>query len=79
MSQEAAASRAGISTRALRDIERDRARRPRVHTLGSLAGIGAFGTDQVLRRPPPESPRGGRPLRRSGAAPGCSTSRCRPP
>ncbi|MFJ9107531.1 BTAD domain-containing putative transcriptional regulator [Streptomyces sp. NPDC102283] len=38
LSQEAAASRAGISTRALRDIERGRARRPRPRTLRSLAG-----------------------------------------
>ncbi|MGW6287925.1 BTAD domain-containing putative transcriptional regulator [Streptomyces sp. NPDC055107] len=37
LSQEAAASRAGISTRALRDIERGRARRPRPRTLRSLA------------------------------------------
>ncbi|MFE7334280.1 BTAD domain-containing putative transcriptional regulator [Streptomyces griseus] len=37
LSQEAAASRAGVSTRALRDIERGRVRRPRPHTLRSLA------------------------------------------
>ncbi|MGW6717798.1 BTAD domain-containing putative transcriptional regulator [Streptomyces sp. NPDC054995] len=37
LSQEAAASRAGISTRALRDIERGRAHRPRAGTLRGLA------------------------------------------
>ncbi|MFE7136801.1 BTAD domain-containing putative transcriptional regulator [Streptomyces sp. NPDC057644] len=37
LSQEAAASRAGISTRALRDIERGRAHRPRPGTLRGLA------------------------------------------
>ncbi|MGW0661067.1 BTAD domain-containing putative transcriptional regulator [Streptodolium elevatio] len=38
LSQEAAASRAGISTRALRDIERNRVGRPRSRTLQRLAG-----------------------------------------
>ncbi|MFB8379848.1 BTAD domain-containing putative transcriptional regulator [Streptomyces rubiginosohelvolus] len=47
LSQEAAASRAGISTRALRDIERGRARRPRVHTLRSLAGTLGLSDDEL--------------------------------
>ncbi|WP_188295072.1 BTAD domain-containing putative transcriptional regulator [Streptomyces sp. CBMA156] len=38
LSQETAAARAGISTRALRDIEQDRVRRPRPGTLRRLAG-----------------------------------------
>ncbi|MGV9347258.1 helix-turn-helix domain-containing protein [Streptomyces spiralis] len=37
LSQEVAASRAGISTRALRDIERGRVRRPQSRTLQRLA------------------------------------------
>ncbi|MFD7978801.1 BTAD domain-containing putative transcriptional regulator, partial [Streptomyces sp. NPDC059749] len=37
LSQEAAAARAGISTRALRDIERGRVRRPQARTLQQLA------------------------------------------
>ncbi|MFI9119538.1 BTAD domain-containing putative transcriptional regulator [Streptomyces bikiniensis] len=37
LSQETAASRAGISTRALRDIERGRVRQPQVRTLRRLA------------------------------------------
>ncbi|WP_078489484.1 BTAD domain-containing putative transcriptional regulator [Streptomyces bikiniensis] len=37
LSQETAASRAGISTRALRDIERGRVRRPQARTLRRLA------------------------------------------
>lgn len=37
LSQEVAASRAGISTRALRDIERGRVKRPQSHTLQRLA------------------------------------------
>lgn len=37
LSQETAASRAGISTRALRDIERGRVQRPQSRTLRSLA------------------------------------------
>ncbi|MEU2408067.1 BTAD domain-containing putative transcriptional regulator [Streptomyces rubiginosohelvolus] len=47
LSQEAAASRAGISTRALRDIERGRARRPRVHTLRSLAATLGLSDDEL--------------------------------
>ncbi|ARF73387.1 hypothetical protein B7C62_14745 [Kitasatospora albolonga] len=39
LSQEVAAARAGISTRALRDIERGRVRRPRARTLQSLAEV----------------------------------------
>ncbi|MGW6648362.1 helix-turn-helix domain-containing protein [Streptomyces rubiginosohelvolus] len=42
-----AASRAGTSTRALRDIERGRARRPRVHTLRSLAGTLGLNDDEL--------------------------------
>ncbi|MGW0031592.1 BTAD domain-containing putative transcriptional regulator [Streptomyces sp. NPDC003314] len=38
MSQETAAARAGISTRALRDIERGRVQRPQSRTLQRLAG-----------------------------------------
>ncbi|MFE2722001.1 BTAD domain-containing putative transcriptional regulator [Kitasatospora sp. NPDC059327] len=38
LSQEAAAARAGISTRALRDIEHGRVRRPQSRTLRHLAG-----------------------------------------
>ncbi|WP_236602348.1 helix-turn-helix domain-containing protein, partial [Streptomyces sp. MBT72] len=47
LSQEAAASWAGISTRALRDIERGRARRPRVHTLRSLAATLGLSDDEL--------------------------------
>ncbi|MFJ3576467.1 helix-turn-helix domain-containing protein [Streptomyces rubiginosohelvolus] len=47
LSQEAAASRAGISTRALRDIERGRALRPRVHTLRSLAATLGLSDDEL--------------------------------
>ncbi|MFB6889353.1 BTAD domain-containing putative transcriptional regulator [Kitasatospora sp. NPDC056327] len=39
LSQDAAAARAGISTRALRDLEHDRVRRPRPQTLRRLAGV----------------------------------------
>ncbi|WP_380286054.1 BTAD domain-containing putative transcriptional regulator [Kitasatospora purpeofusca] len=38
LGQEAAATRAGISTRALRDLEHGRVRRPRTDTLRRLAG-----------------------------------------
>ncbi|MFG2821806.1 BTAD domain-containing putative transcriptional regulator [Kitasatospora sp. NPDC048365] len=37
LSQEAAAARAGVSTRALRDLERDRVRQPRAATVRRLA------------------------------------------
>lgn len=47
LSQEAAASRAGISTRALRDIERGRARRPRPRTLRSLAATLGLGGEEL--------------------------------
>ncbi|MFF8981937.1 BTAD domain-containing putative transcriptional regulator [Streptomyces globisporus] len=47
LSQEETASRAGISTRALRDIERGRARRPRVHTLRSLGGALGLSDDEL--------------------------------
>ncbi|EFE79222.1 NB-ARC domain-containing protein [Streptomyces filamentosus] len=47
LSQEAAASGAGISARALRDIERGRARRPRAHTLRRLAGTLGLSDDEL--------------------------------
>ncbi|WP_343240300.1 BTAD domain-containing putative transcriptional regulator [Streptomyces sp. SID14515] len=47
LSQEAAASRAGVSTRALRDIERGRVRRPRPHTLRSLAEALALSGEEL--------------------------------
>ncbi|MGW8982896.1 BTAD domain-containing putative transcriptional regulator [Streptomyces parvus] len=47
LSQEAAASGAGISARALRDIERGRARRPRAYTLRSLAGTLGLSDDEL--------------------------------
>lgn len=48
LSQEVAASRAGISTRALRDIERGRVRRPQSRTLQRLAeALGLTGGELV--------------------------------
>ncbi|MGW1295429.1 helix-turn-helix domain-containing protein [Streptomyces sp. NPDC002533] len=47
LSQEAAAARAGISARALRDIERGRALRPRAYTLRSLAGPLGLSDDEL--------------------------------
>ncbi|MGW6963578.1 BTAD domain-containing putative transcriptional regulator [Streptomyces zaomyceticus] len=48
LSQEAAAARAGISTRALRDIERGRVRRPQSRTLQRLAEtLGLTGAELV--------------------------------
>ncbi len=47
LSQEAAAAGAGISTRALRDIERGRARRPRPRTLSSLAEPLGLSSDEL--------------------------------
>ncbi|WP_411079654.1 BTAD domain-containing putative transcriptional regulator [Streptomyces sp. cmx-18-6] len=47
LSQEVAAARAGISTRALRDIERDRVRRPQSRTLQRLADALGLGDAEL--------------------------------
>ncbi|MFE2292011.1 BTAD domain-containing putative transcriptional regulator [Streptomyces sp. NPDC059452] len=65
LSQEVAAARAGISTRALRDIERGRVRRPQARTLQRLAeALGLTGGElaELLAAARTGTPRGaGRP------------------